>query len=171
LSTISVRLQLSYPKQIDEKLPKTPLSKTTAEEEVERFAQPYSKINSPNYFQCEHPRRLIQTKVLVLITNWITLLILLIDECLAELLNQQVLSTTHIIWAIFRVNSEKFLCPIFHSKIVKIIFRVNSVIFRLFERIPECILNINFMNFAGNSNLQLNLKIKKIIFMVNLGIF
>ena len=54
---------------------------------------------------------------------------------------------------------------------MKIIFRVNSVIFKILEKIPECILNMNFMNFAVNSNLDLDLKIKKIIFRVNLGIF
>ena len=30
---------------------------------------------------------------------------------------------------------------------------------------------MNFMNFAGNSDLELDLKIKKIIFRLNLGIF
>ena len=75
---------------------KTPLSKTTAGSWTFCPTLFLNKSSIPNYFQCEHPRRLIQTKVLVLITNWITLLILLIDECLAELLNQQVLSTTHI---------------------------------------------------------------------------
>ena len=54
---------------------------------------------------------------------------------------------------------------------MKIIFRVNSVIFQLLEKIPECILNMNFMNFAGYSNLELDLKLKKIIFRVNSGIF
>ena len=54
---------------------------------------------------------------------------------------------------------------------MKIIFRVNSVIFYILEKIPECTLNMNFMNFVGISNLKLDLKIKKNIFRVNLGIF
>ena len=54
---------------------------------------------------------------------------------------------------------------------VEFIIRVNSVIFKMLEKIPECILNMNFMNFDENSNLELDLKIKKIIFRVNLGIF
>ena len=41
----------------------------------------------------------------------------------------------------------------------------------MLEKIPECILNMNFMNFDENSNLELDLKIKKIIFRVNLEIF
>jgi len=54
---------------------------------------------------------------------------------------------------------------------VEFIIRVNSVIFKMLEKIPECILNMNFMNFDENSNLELDLKIKKIIFRVNFGIF
>ena len=54
---------------------------------------------------------------------------------------------------------------------MEVILRVNSVIFKILEKIPECILNMNFMNYAENSNLELDLKIKKIIFRVNLGIF
>ena len=42
--------------------------------------------------------------------------------------------------------------------------------YKILEKISECILNMNFMNFAGNSNLELNLKIKKNILRVNLGI-
>ena len=56
-------------------------------------------------------------------------------------------------------------------KIKKVIFRVNSVIFKILEKNPECILNMNFMNFAENSKLELDLKIEQIILRVNLGIF
>ena len=54
---------------------------------------------------------------------------------------------------------------------MKIIFRVGAVIFKIFGKFPGCILNINFMNFAGISNLELDFKIKKFIFRVNSGIF
>ena len=67
-----------------------------------------------------------------------------------------------------RVNSEKFRIFVFSLNGSKIIISVNSVIFKILEKNPECILN---MNFTGNSNLELDLKIKKIIFRVNLGIF
>ena len=70
-----------------------------------------------------------------------------------------------------RVNSEKFQFFYFSLKGSKIIIRVNSVIFNMLERIPEYIQNMNFMNFAENSIFELDLKIKKIIFRVNLGIF
>ena len=69
------------------------------------------------------------------------------------------------------VNSEKSPIFDFSVKGSKIIIRVNSVIFQMLEKIPEYILNMNFMNFAGNFNLELDLKIKKIIFKVNFGIF
>ena len=54
---------------------------------------------------------------------------------------------------------------------MKIIFRVNSVIFEILEKILECILNMNFMNFAENSNLEPDFKIKKVIVGMNSGIF
>ena len=57
------------------------------------------------------------------------------------------------------------------SKNIKTIFRVNTVIFMILGKIPGMQPKYEFYELAEISNLELDLKLKKIIFKVHSGIF